>query len=91
MVASGGATNVYPFARATLLAGVTIATSDAPADRAGVVTTIVVAFLLTIVPEVPPKVTVDAFERFVPEMVTVVPPSVVPVMGDTEVIVAGAE
>ena len=67
------------------------ATSAAPAARTGVVTTIEVADRETTVAAVPPKVTPDALERLVPEMVTVAPPRVVPDVGETDVIVAGAE
>src|SRR5438552_3955647 len=61
--------------------------STAPPDDAGVVTTICVAESLTMVPGSPPKETETAFARFVPVIVTDVPPAVVPPVGLTLVTV----
>jgi len=59
-----------------------------PAAFAGVTTVTEVALTLEIeVPAVPPKVTDDVPVKLVPVIVTVVPPDVEPVSGDTEVIV----
>ena len=63
-------------------------TSTAPADLAGVVTVTEVDVLLVIdEPVVPPNEIVNALLRFVPEIVTEVPPDVVPVVVDSEEIV----
>ena len=63
-------------------------TSTAPAACAGVVTVIDVAeFTVTPVAGVPPKVTDVAPVRFVPVIVTVVPPAVGPALGESPVTV----
>lgn len=71
------------------------ATSTAPAALAGVTTVIDVALEFTIdVPAVPPKVTAVVPVKFVPAIVTVVPPAVGPdakfVPDNTDVIVGAA-
>ena len=63
-------------------------TSTAPAAPAGVVTVTVVALTLTSdVPATPPNVTNVVLPRVVPEIVTEVPPAVVPTDGVIEVMV----
>ena len=63
-------------------------TSAAPAAWAGVVTVIEVAVLLVRpVAAMPPMVTPVALVRLVPVMTTVVPPSVVPLVGAIDVTV----
>jgi hypothetical protein len=67
--------------------------SATPADEtapAGDFTVIDVAVLAVTVPAVEPKRTAEAFARFVPVMVTVVPPAVVPEVGVKDVIVGAA-
>ncbi len=61
-----------------------------PDPSAGLVTTIEVAVFDTMVAEAVPNRTLVIPERFVPVMVTVVPPAVAPAFGETDVIV-GAE
>ena len=58
-------------------------TFTVPAVPAGSVTTICVAESLTIVPAMPPKSTAVALARFVPVIVTVVPPASGPAAGLT--------
>jgi hypothetical protein len=67
------------------------ATVTAPALTAGVVAVIVVA-LTTVTPvaAADPNVTVAPDAKFVPVIVTAVPPAVVPLFGDTPVTVGGA-
>ena len=68
--------------------GVVTCTFTAPAACAGVVAVIEVAlFTVKLVAAVPPKVTAVAPVKFVPVMVTLVPPAVGPVFGDTVVTV----
>ena len=63
-------------------------TVTAPALPAGVVAVIVVLFTTaTFVAAVPPKVTVAPVAKFVPVIVTAVPPAVPPLLGDTLVTV----
>jgi hypothetical protein len=63
-------------------------TSTAPAAWAGVVAVIEVEFTkVTPVAAVPPKVTVAPLTKFVPVMVTAVPPMSGPLVGATEVTV----
>ena len=65
-------------------------TVTAPALPAGVVAVIVVLFTTTtLVAEVPPNVTVAPVAKFVPVIVTAVPPSVDPLFGLTLVTVGG--
>ena len=59
-------------------------------SAAGVVTVMLVAELATIVPAFAPNFTEVGFERFVPVMVTVVPPEVLPDVGEKDVIFGGA-
>ena len=61
---------------------VVTATATAPADPAGVVTVIDVAVDAFTVAVTPPKVTDVGLERFVPLMVTDVPPAADPEMGE---------
>ncbi len=62
--------------------GVVTATSTAPAACAGVVAVMVVALTtVTLVAGTPPNVTAVAPVRLVPVMVTLVPPTVVPLVG----------
>jgi hypothetical protein len=66
-------------------------TATAPAAWAGVVAVIVVLFVTTtLVAAVPPNVTVAPEAKFVPVIVTAVPPATGPVLGDTLVTVGGA-
>lgn len=63
-------------------------TSTAPAACAGVVAVISVSeWTPSALPEAPPNVTSTRAERFVPVIVTVVPPAVEPVAGETLVTV----
>jgi hypothetical protein len=62
-------------------------TRAAPADFAGLVTEIDVALLELIVAGVPPNVTAEGPARFVPNIMTVVPPEVGPELGLILVIV----
>jgi hypothetical protein len=65
-------------------------TVTAPALPAGVVAVIVVLFTkLTFVAAVPPNVTVAPAAKFVPVIVTAVPPTVVPLLGETLLTVGG--
>ena len=65
-------------------------TVTAPAARAGVTALIVVALTtLTFVAALPPNVIVAPEEKFVPVMLTDVPPAVVPELGETDVTVGG--
>ena len=69
--------------------GSVTATSTAPTAREGVVTVIEVEeSTLTEVPDVPPKLTAEAPVRFVPVIVTDLPPAVDPEFGEMLVIVA---
>lgn len=71
--------------------GVVTATSALPAVLAGVYATICVAeFTVKLAAGVPPKVTADAFVKFVPVIVTLVPPAVEPLVGVRLVIVGAA-
>lgn len=63
-------------------------TVTAPAACAGVVAVILVLLTTTtFVAAVPPNVTVAPVAKFVPVIVTAVPPAVVPLLGDTLVTV----
>ena len=65
-------------------------TSRAPAVPAGVVTLIEVDVLVPSVAEAPPTVTEVTPDKFVPPIVTGVPPAVEPELGEIELIVGGA-
>ena len=81
-----------PLARLPLcpLALVTV-TVTAPALPAGVVAVMVVLFTTTtLVAACPPKVTVAPAAKFVPVIVTAVPPATGPLLGDTLLTVGGA-
>jgi len=68
--------------------GFVTVTVTAPALPAGVTAVIVALFTTTtFVAAVPPNVTVAPVAKFVPVIVTAVPPEVVPVFGDTLVTV----
>ena len=70
--------------------GVVTATSTVPAAWAGVIAVMVVALTtVKLVAAVPPNVTAVAPVRLVPVMVTLVPPSVVPLAGVIDVTVGG--
>ena len=69
--------------------GFATVTDTAPAARAGVRATSVVAVCDSSVPVVPPNVTTAPAWKPVPVIVTSVPPAVVPVAGDTVPIVGG--
>jgi hypothetical protein len=89
LVTVGGATKVKPVARLPLRPPefVTV-TVTAPAGPAGVVAVIVVLFTtVTFVAAVEPNVTVAPAAKFVPLIVTGVPPAVEPVLGLTLVTV----
>jgi hypothetical protein len=80
----GGATYVYPLVRLPLCPLTVTVTVTAPALPAGVVAVIVVAFTtVTPVAAAPPNVTVAPEAKFVPVIVTDVPPAVVPLFGLT--------
>jgi hypothetical protein len=65
-------------------------TVTAPALPAGVVAVRVVLFTsTTFVAAVLPKVTVAPVTKFVPEIVTAVPPAIDPLLGETLVTVGG--
>ena len=65
-------------------------TFTAPADFAGVTTVTEVALtFVSDAPVVPPNVTLVVLDKFVPVIVTVVPPTVGPLTGDTDEIVGG--
>jgi hypothetical protein len=66
-------------------------TVTAPAACAGVVAVIeVLLTTTTLLAAVPPNVTVAPLAKFVPVIVTAVPPDVDPVLGDTLLTVGGA-
>ncbi len=65
-------------------------TFTAPAAWVGVVAEIDVLVIVPTVAGVPPKVTVAPAAKFVPAIVTTVPPAVEPLAGVTELMVGGA-
>src|SRR6266852_638029 len=81
----GAATYVYPFLRLPVcVSGLVTTTFTAPAACAGVVAVICVALTTTtFVAAAPPNVTVAPVAKFVPVMVTAVPPAVGPLLGLT--------
>jgi hypothetical protein len=83
----GGVTkvNLSGATRALVPAGVVTVTSTCPAGAAGEVAVIDVVLLTVKVAAVAPKETPVAPLKFVPEMVTVAPPAVLPVVGLTPV------
>jgi hypothetical protein len=84
----GGAVKVYALVEVTVPPEPVSTTSTTPADFVGVCTVTEVALTLTIdEPAVPPNVTADVSVKLVPVIVTVVPPAVDPLTGDTESIV----
>jgi hypothetical protein len=82
---------VYPFARLPLTEpGFVTVTVTAPAAPAGVVAVIVVLFTtVTPVAAALPNVTVAPAAKFVPVIVTAVPPAGVPLLGETLLTVGG--
>jgi hypothetical protein len=78
---------VKPFVKVPLwLSLFATTTLTAPAECGGVVAVIEVLFTtVTPVAAVPPKVTPAPVRKFVPVMVTAVPPEVVPEFGETAV------
>jgi hypothetical protein len=79
---------VNPLARLPVCPFAATATVTAPAACAGVVAVMVVLFTATtLVAAVPPNVTVAPAAKFVPVIVTAVPPVVAPPFGDTRVTV----
>ena len=76
---------MYPLARLPLCPlGLVTVTPTAPAPPAGVVAVIdVLLTTTTFVAAVTPNVTVAPAEKFVPLIVTAVPPSIDPLFGDT--------
>ena len=70
-------------------AGVVTDTLTTPAEPGGVRQVMLAAVATTLVAAAPPKVTLVAPLRLVPEMVTLVPPAVEPVAGVTA-LMAGA-
>ena len=71
--------------------GLVTATSTAPAACDGVVAVMLEALAtFTEVAATPPKLTVAPDTKFVPLMVTEVPPLLAPLLGDIEVIVGGS-
>jgi hypothetical protein len=82
---------VYPLARLPLCPLTVTVTVTAPELPAGVVAVIVVLFTTTtLVAAVFPNFTVAPAAKFVPVMVTAVPPDVEPVFGLTLLTVGGA-
>ena len=81
-----------PLARFPLCApGLVTVTVTAPALPAGVVAVLLVLLTTTtLVAAVPPNVTVAPAAKFVPVMVTAVPPATGPLFGDTLLTVGGA-
>ena len=91
LVTVGITAYVYPLVRLPLWPPTVTVTVTAPALPAGVVAVIVVLFTtLTFVAAVPPNVTVAPEAKFVPVIVTAVPPPVDPVFGATLLTVGGA-
>jgi hypothetical protein len=91
LVTVGITAYVNPLARLPLCPFTVTLTVTAPALPAGVVAVIVVLFTtLTFVAEALPNVTVAPAAKFVPVIVTAVPPLVDPVFGDTLLTVGGA-
>jgi hypothetical protein len=92
LLTAGGARYVNPLAKLPLNPlGLVTVTAAAPATPAGVVAVIVVLLVTTtFVAAVPPNVTVAPVAKFVPVIVTAVPPAVVPLFGLTLVTVGGA-
>jgi hypothetical protein len=87
----GGTTYVNPFVRLPLCPLTVTVTVAAPALLAGVVAVIWVALATTtFVAAVPPIVTIAPGAKFVPVIVTAVPPAVVPVFGETLITAGGA-
>ena len=85
LVTVGGVTYVYPLARLPLAPPVLVTVTDtAPALPAGVVAVMLVLLTTTtFVADALPNVTVAPVAKFVPVIVTDVPPAVVPVPGLT--------
>ena len=80
-----------PFVRLPLCPFTVTVTVTAPALPAGVVAVIVVLFTTaTLVAATLPNVTVAPAAKFVPVIVTAVPPAVGPLFGDTLLTVGGA-
>lgn len=90
IVARAGATKVNALERVTCPAGVVRTRATEPGGRTGVVMVTLVEVAERIVAAVPPKVTEEVSARFVPLIVTAVPPSVEPDVVPNDVIVAGA-
>ena len=88
----GTTTYVNPLAKLPPAApGFVTVTVTAPALPAGVVAVICVPLTTTtLVAAAPPNVTVAPAAKFVPVIVTAVPPTVVPLLGETLLTVAGA-
>jgi hypothetical protein len=87
-VTVGGATYVNPLARLPLWPAWVTVTVAAPAAPAGVAAVIVVLLTTTtLAAATPPIVTVAPETKFVPVIVTAVPPAVVPLLGLTPVTV----
>jgi hypothetical protein len=79
---------VNPFVRVPLCPFTVTVTVTAPALPAGVVAVIVVLFVTdTFAAAAPPNVTVAPAAKFVPVIVTAVPPAVDPLFGETVVTV----
>src|SRR4029079_14214512 len=91
-VTVGGVPYVNPFVRVPLRPlGFVAVTLTAPAACAGVTAVIDVELAtVTLVAAVPPIVTVAPVAKFVPVIVTFVPPAVVPAVGEIAVTVGGA-
>ena len=88
LVTVGVATYVYPFVRLPLCPLTVTVTVTAPAVPAGVVAVIDVALTtVTFVAAVEPNFTVAPVAKFVPVIVTLVPPATGPFAGDTPVTV----
>jgi len=82
---------VYPFVKLPLCPLTVTVTVTAPALPAGVVAVIVVLFTTaTLVAAILPNVTVAPAVKFVPVIVTAVPPAVDPLLGLTLVTVGSA-
>src|SRR5262245_53378847 len=89
-VTAGGGTKVKPPTRVAVCPSTLVTrTSAGPAAPAGVVAVMDVAVMVPIVAETPANLTVALGVKFVPVMVTTVPPAVLPEVGLMEVIVGG--
>jgi hypothetical protein len=90
LVAAGTPTKVKADDFVTVPVGPAKVTATRPALLAGVVTTADVAVFDTTVPALDPNVTEFTYARFVPVIVTCVPPAIAPAIADRDVTVGAA-